>query len=108
MAKRLYTVRSGDTLSRIARDQLNDLSRWTEIAYINSLGDPYTIFPGQRLILPVDTEELTIDIALQGPDRPEPVYGTAATKTTAFEFAPATLAIAGIAAVAIFMLMGEK
>ena len=33
MAERFYTVKSGDTLSKIARDELGELARWREIAY---------------------------------------------------------------------------
>jgi hypothetical protein len=49
---RSYTVKSGDSLSKIARDQLGDVARWPEIAKINRLVSPYTILPGQLLTLP--------------------------------------------------------
>lgn len=54
-----YTVKSGDSLSIIARDVLNDISRWPDIARVNNLVSPYTIYPGQRLILP--------DVTVAGP-----------------------------------------
>ena len=95
MAKRLYIVQSGDSLSIIARDQLGDLSRWPEIAYINSISKPYTIQPGQTILLPVDTQPLAVRITSG-----IPANGAAVTKRAAFEFTPATLAILGIAAVA--------
>lgn len=47
-----YTVVAGDSLSRIARDQLGDLTRWPEIARLNHLSAPYIIFPNQTLQLP--------------------------------------------------------
>lgn len=47
-----YTVEAGDSLSRIARDVLGDISRWPEIAATNNLAAPYTITPGQVLTLP--------------------------------------------------------
>lgn len=47
-----YTVKSGDSLSKIARDVLGDMSRWPEIAALNTLRAPYVIHPGQVLQLP--------------------------------------------------------
>ncbi len=47
-----YTVQSGDTLSQIARRELGDASRWSEIAKLNDLKPPYSIKVGQRLALP--------------------------------------------------------
>ena len=104
MAKRLYTIREGDTLSIISRDELGDINRWPEVAYINSLSAPYTIFAGQNLLLPVDDQPLQVTITDYAP---EPTNGTVATKKAAFELTPATLAI-GLAIVAVFLLMDEK
>lgn len=61
MAKRNYIVQTNDSLSIIARDEVGDIARWYEIAYINSITAPYTIFPGQVLLLP-DDEPLVFDI----------------------------------------------
>lgn len=47
-----YTVQSGDTLSKIAQKQLNDATRWKEIAELNNLKEPYTLSLGQQLELP--------------------------------------------------------
>lgn len=47
-----YTVRNGDSLSLIARRVLGDLSRWPELAALNAIAPPYTIYPGQVLVLP--------------------------------------------------------
>ncbi|MFC4072674.1 LysM peptidoglycan-binding domain-containing protein [Actinoplanes subglobosus] len=51
---RLYTVKAGDSLSRIAREKLGDESRWREIFNLNRdvISDPDRIFPGQVLVLP--------------------------------------------------------
>ncbi len=103
MAKRAYTVKAGDSLSIIARDELGDISRWPEVAYINSISAPYTIFPGQNILLPVNGEPLAFEITEYAP---EP-NGTAAEKKAGFELTPATLAI-GLAVVAVFLLMDKK
>lgn len=105
MAKKLYTVKAGESLSIIARDQLNDLSRWPEIAYVNSLSAPYTIYPGQTIFLPVDTQPLQVTVTEGAPG---PADGTATTKKAAFEFTPVTFAIIGVVAVAVFMWLQDE
>ncbi len=50
-----YTVQSGDTLTKIAQNQLNDSNRWKEIAELNNLKEPYTLSLGQQLELPETT-----------------------------------------------------
>ena len=47
-----YTVKSGDCLMGIARQRLGDPHRWREIANLNGIGPPYTIYPGQVLKVP--------------------------------------------------------
>ncbi|MFN7572626.1 MAG: LysM peptidoglycan-binding domain-containing protein [Betaproteobacteria bacterium] len=47
-----YIVQKGDTLSSIARKNLNDVNRWQEIARLNSLHNSNLIFVGQKLRLP--------------------------------------------------------
>ncbi|TNF24136.1 MAG: LysM peptidoglycan-binding domain-containing protein [Deltaproteobacteria bacterium] len=47
-----YTVRAGDTLSKIARELLGDASRYPEIVKLNRLTDPNRIQVGQRLAIP--------------------------------------------------------
>ena len=52
---RIYTVKEGDSLWRIARDQLGDSSRQIELAKLNAAvlgGDPDNLKLGQKLILP--------------------------------------------------------
>lgn len=51
-ASSTYTVKRGDTLSKIALDKLGKASRWPEILALNGLRDPRAIKPGQRLQLP--------------------------------------------------------
>jgi LysM repeat protein len=50
-----YTVRPGDTLSRIAATIYRDPSRWRLLAAANHLKDPRYIFVGQTLVLPEGT-----------------------------------------------------
>lgn len=47
-----YTVKSGDSLSRIAANVLGNFALWPQIASLNNLAAPYVIFPGQVLQLP--------------------------------------------------------
>ena len=53
--QRIYTVKSGDSLWRIARDQLGDGSRHLELAKLNEAtlgGNPDSLKLGQKIILP--------------------------------------------------------
>ena len=49
-----YTVKAGDTLSKIAKEQLGDANAYTQIFNANrdQLSDPDTIKPGQVLKIP--------------------------------------------------------
>lgn len=51
---RTYTVKSGDSLSRIAQRELGDASRWPEIHELNAdeIPNPDLIQPGQVIYLP--------------------------------------------------------
>jgi nucleoid-associated protein YgaU len=51
---RFYTVKQGDTLSKIAKEYLGDASRYEEIFEANRplLKDPDEIYPGQNLRIP--------------------------------------------------------
>lgn len=51
-----YTVKSGDTLSKIAKETLGDANRYCEIFEANKpmLSDPDKIYPGQSLRIPQD------------------------------------------------------
>lgn len=53
--KRTYTVKSGDSFYSIAKSQLGNASRWKELLALNNSivnGDPTSLRPGQRLVLP--------------------------------------------------------
>jgi len=50
----LYTVKIGESVSSIARDELDDVTRWPELAKLNDLLAPYVIRTGQRLLMPGD------------------------------------------------------
>lgn len=47
-----YIVKSGDTLWKIAKLQLGNGNRYSEIATLNNLKNPNLIYPGQKLKLP--------------------------------------------------------
>ncbi len=51
-----YTVKSGDTLSKIAADYKID---WKELAKANNLTEPYTLSVGQTLCVPGSTSSTT-------------------------------------------------
>jgi nucleoid-associated protein YgaU len=51
-ARKNYTVKSGDTLAKIAARVLGSASLWQEIALLNNIRDPSAITVGQRLVLP--------------------------------------------------------
>ena len=58
-AERNYTVQSGDTLSRIAKEMLGDANAYMDIFNANRdlLSDPNTIKPGQVLKIPQHTHK---------------------------------------------------
>lgn len=62
-----YTVKSGDTLSKIARDVLSDINIWPALADLNAIKSPWTIYPGQVLTLPTDFRP-------PAPDLPPPAF----------------------------------
>ena len=51
---KVYVVKSGDSLSKIAKEQYGDASRWSEIFEANKdeIKDPNLIRPGQELRIP--------------------------------------------------------
>ena len=50
----LYTVKSGDSLSKIAKQYYGDAQKWTKIhqANMDQIKDPNLIHPGQQLKIP--------------------------------------------------------
>lgn len=94
MATEIYRVKSGESLSIIARDLLGDMQRWPEIAFLNGISHPYFIYPGQVLELPQESGSDIIE-----------VISTAAapvTQRAGFSFSPATLTLLVIGAALIF------
>ncbi len=53
-AEKIYEVKSGDSLSKIAKNEYGDASKWRQIFEANQdiLKDPNKIFPGQKLKIP--------------------------------------------------------
>lgn len=47
-----YTVRRGDTLSKIAAKKLGRASRWREIAKLNNIRDPKNLKVGRKIRIP--------------------------------------------------------
>jgi Contractile injection system tube protein/LysM domain len=52
--ERLWTVRDGDSLERIAFETLGDATQWRQIADANRLTSIRRLAPGQVLVIPVD------------------------------------------------------
>ncbi|WP_462114998.1 LysM peptidoglycan-binding domain-containing protein [Lysobacter xanthus] len=52
--QRTYTVKSGDSLSKIAQQAYGQANQWSAIFEANrdKISDPDKIFPGQVLVLP--------------------------------------------------------
>ena len=53
-AAKIYVVKSGDSLSKIARNEYGNANAWSAIYEANRdiLKDPDKIFPGQKLRIP--------------------------------------------------------
>lgn len=53
-SEKTYEVKSGDSLSKIAKREYGDPEEWTRIFEANKdiLKDPNKIFPGQKLKIP--------------------------------------------------------
>jgi len=52
--KEYYTVKSGDSLSKIAKQLYGDAQQWhkTHQANLDQIKDPNLIHPGQKLVIP--------------------------------------------------------
>lgn len=83
-----YRVQAGDSLWSIARDQLQNVNRWPEIAALNQLRPPYVIYPGELIELPAEA--------------PVVVPADAAAATTRAPLAPlAWIAVGALALLAL-------
>jgi nucleoid-associated protein YgaU len=53
-AVREYTIKSGDSLSKIAKQYYGNAADWDKIYKANKdkIKDPNTIFPGQKIVIP--------------------------------------------------------
>jgi len=73
-----YCVKSGDYLYAIAAKELGDPNRWTEIASLNNISAPYTIYPGQVLKLPtsVQAPQPQPPVSVQAPQPQPPAPAT--------------------------------
>ena len=51
---REYTIKSGDTLSKIAKQHYGNANDWRKIFEANksTIQDPDKIFPGQKIVIP--------------------------------------------------------
>lgn len=58
-----YTVVKGDSLYKIAREQLGSSNRWYELAQINRIRAPYLIQPGQVIKLSAERPSVAAVIA---------------------------------------------
>jgi hypothetical protein len=47
-----YTVKAGDSLSKIAANVMGNMALWPRLATANNIAAPYRIYPGQVLNLP--------------------------------------------------------
>lgn len=56
-ATKIYVVKSGDSLSKIAKREYGDAQQWPKIFEANKdiLKDPDKIYPGQKLRIPPQT-----------------------------------------------------
>lgn len=95
MTIEIYRVKSGESLSSIARDMLNDLQRWPEIAFINNIRQPYLIFTGQVLELPPESGGDVIEV--------ESSAVAPVTQRAGFIFSPATIFLLVIGATLLFI-----
>jgi LysM repeat protein len=104
MAKIIYKVVAGDFLQKIAAEQLGDANRWPEIAYINSLKQPYLIKINDILLLPNDNDAL--HVVIKDGTAEQPPMNTVAKNASEFSVTPATVTLFVIATV--FFLIWES
>lgn len=79
---RSYTVKSGDTLSKIAGAMLGSESLYTKIAALNNISNPNLIFPGQVLQIPDLPQGLVDSSAMVSPKPSAATPAKTVTSTT--------------------------
>jgi len=94
MATEIYKVKSGESLSIIARDMLGDIKRWPEIAFTNAIRYPYVIYVGQILELPPENGGDIIEV--------ESTAVAPVVKQAGFSLRPATVILLVIGAALLF------
>ena len=106
----IYNVRIGDNLRKIARDVLGDLDLWPEIARLNNLVDPYTIYPNQALVLPATTVAgpLLVPTPIRATPPISAEYPTAEPSVAGFLAGVKPVVYYAAAAVLLFVLLGGK
>ncbi len=90
----IYRVKSGESLSSIARDLLGDIKRWPEIAFANGLSHPYFIYVGQVLELPPESGGDIVEV--------EKAAVAPIAQTAGFTFSPATVFLLVVGAALFF------
>lgn len=105
----IYQVKSGDTLSSIAKDVLGDAARWPEIAKLNNVVDVNMIFPGAQLLMPAadKLEPITITTKRRGEVAPaaDPAPRTAGL---GFDLTPEMMAYLAAGALLIYLAMEDR
>ena len=68
-----YTVKAGDTLSKIAKDVLGDANRWREIYEANKdkIQNPNQIRPGWELVIAVPEAEEKAEAEAEAEEKAE-------------------------------------
>jgi uncharacterized membrane protein len=56
-----YIVNPGDSLWKISKQKLNNEFLWKKIAELNNLENPSMIYPYQKLIIPIDVPNNTVE-----------------------------------------------
>jgi LysM repeat protein len=66
MRLKVYTVKAGDTLASIARQEMGDAGRQFQVASLNGLRDDAVLTPGSRLKLVVkNTPGSRLDLTIE-------------------------------------------
>lgn len=102
MATEIYKVRSGESLSIIARDMLGDVERWPELAFLNGISHPYFIYPGQILELPPEGSSEIIEVVNLNVSLPKRTAAAPVTQTAKMSLSPATVTLLVIGAALLF------